>query len=784
MNNTLTILPTSRAIREKVLGIEGATLFLPNYMTMSEFVSKLCIVKDFKLLDEDARVLLLLEACDFREFKKLGIERNFFTFTKNSSYIFNLFEELSAELYDINDIYMYDIYAEYEEHIVILGEVYRRYELLCRQRGALDRIFLPKLYRFNEEFAKKYKTIELHVEGHLTNFELELVSKCAECCEVEIIFNATRFNAKIRNLFSSLGMKSQTGYEHRYLFNTGELLHTKPIKPNTNVTCISFSEPILQAAFVKQKIYEFVKKGYEPHRIAVILPDESFADVLRAFDTKGNLNFAMGENFSKSILYRKLEASCAFIEQDSKENASRLERLGGEVYMRLRDIYFNQASKSDIFEILQGYKEENTEDKREAAIFEEELHCLGRLPDFAREISVKALLKIFLQRLRSRSIDDIRGGKITVMGVLETRAVEFDAVIIVDFTDSNVPKRSNKDMFLNSAVREAAALPTMSDRENLQKHYYEMLLNRSKEAVLSFVKSERDGASRFLKQTGIKERECDEEIAYGSILFKNSPQEALLKPSDNIELEYSFKDKKISATKLKTFLTCKRKYYYAYVKRIEEHEIPQDMPKEYEIGRDIHKALKELYTKKSGFDSLEELKRALDTELDKVCGKSELEKYQIALYKKSMLAFCEREIERFGDGWSVYRCEESVLREFEGMMIEGIIDRVDKRGDEVFVLDYKTGSYPLYNEKNVNDAVDFQLEFYYLLAQKHGRLVGCAYYDLRDFKVVEEPLLEQKLSLLALHVRELKSIERVDFSKCEDVKKCVFCEYKTVCGRE
>ena len=88
MNNTTIVLPSARAIRHEQLSIDSQTLFLPNYITMNEFISKLCIVKEFKPLDEDSRVLLLLEASDFKAFSSLQIQRNFFTFTKNSSYIF------------------------------------------------------------------------------------------------------------------------------------------------------------------------------------------------------------------------------------------------------------------------------------------------------------------------------------------------------------------------------------------------------------------------------------------------------------------------------------------------------------------------------------------------------------------------------------------------------------------------------------------------------------------------------------------------------------------------
>ena len=782
MNESLIVLPSARAIRNKLLGVEGATLFLPNFITMSDFIPKLCIVKDFKTLDEDGRVLLLLEASDFKAFSNLQIQRNFFTFTKNSSFIFKFFQELSAEIFDIKDLSTSDIYGEYEEHIAILQELYARYESLCSQRKVLDKIFLPKLYSFNESYAKTHKNIELHVDGHLTNFELELIKKCCEFSNVEIVFTATRFNSKMQSKFLELGITLEVEFEYKISLNKKEIVQKREIIPNRKVTCESLSEPLLQAAFVQKKIYDFVKMGYEPENIAVILPDENFAQMLKAFDEKSNFNFAMGEAFSQTKIYEKLNATCKFIEQDSKENEARVKRTGDELLRELFKIYYKSAADVDILEFLKKYKE-SFSDKKELKIYEEELYSFKNILPFMKEMSVKSLLSVFLQRLSKRTLDDVRGGKVTVMGVLETRSVSFDAVIIVDFSDSHVPKKSDKDMFLNTHIREMANLPTMSDRENLQKHYYEMLINSSKEVAISYVKSKESSGSRFLKQLGIKENNAYSEHDYAQLLLKQAAQH-VKEEKQEIVLEYSFRDKKLSATKLKTFLTCKRKYYYRYIERINSHEIPKDMPQEYEIGLDVHEALKELYSKKSSYDSVEKLKKDLHVELDEACGSSELEKYLIAMQKRRMNDFCQNEIERFARGWQVYRCEEKMECNFSGITLEGVIDRIDKCANEIAVLDYKTGSYPLYTEKNFTEATDFQLEFYYLLAGGLGNITECGYYDLKESKIVSEPFLKEKLELLRSHVNDLLKIEDVNFSKCEDVKNCLFCDYRVVCGRE
>ncbi len=779
MDKLTIVLPSARAIRYEQLHSDTKISFLPNYLTMHEFITNLCFVEDFKTIDEDSRVLLLLEASDFSAFSTLQIERNFFTFTKNSTYIFKFFQELSAELCDINSLGLADVYAEYEEHISILTELYHRYEKLCLERKVLDKIFLPKLYTFHEDYAQVHEKIKIYVDGHLTNFEFELLEKCTLYSDISLIFSTTAFNKKMQNRFLEKGIELETGFVYKISLNTKSIISKDKIKKDSKVSCESFSESLLQVAFVKRMIYEFVNKGYKSENIAVVLPDEPMAKTLRSFDEKFNFNFAMGEPYRDSSVYAKLNATLKTIEQKSQENFHRLQRVGDELYLPLVSIYHQKSSDVDFVAFLTEAKE-FFKVKSELKIYDEEVHKFKTILPFVHDMNIKSLLNIFLSRLASRSLDDVRGGKVTVMGVLETRSVKFDGVIIIDFSDKNVPKRSDKDMFLNTKIRENSNLPTMSDRENLQKHYYEMLINNSKEVAISFVNSSESSESRFLKQLGIKAENFYDESEYAKILFAKDKKEEFTQ--EEIVEDYSFKDIRLSSTRLRTFLDCKRKYYFSYIKHIKSHEIPKDMPKEYEIGNAVHLALKELYIKRNSYDDVEMLKKDLHKALDDAKGESELDSYLIAMQKKRMDSFCEIEIKRFSDGWSVAYCEESMQVEFAGMTLIGQIDRIDRRDEEIKVLDYKTGSYKLYNKNNFTEATDFQLEFYYLLARELGD-VSCGFYDLKESKIVPESFLNEKLGVLESNIKDLLNITEVNFAKCEDTKPCQFCEYSLMCGR-
>ncbi len=781
MVETTIVLPTARAIRHEQLQIESQTLFLPTYITMSEFLSKLCIVDGYKLADADTRILLLLEASDFASFKELQIERNFFTFTKNSTYIFKFFEELSAELYNIDNLSNTDIYAEYEEHIAILQELYKRYEQLCNEKKILDKIFLPKLYKFNKVFAQRFQNIDIYVEGYLTNFEIELLLKCCEYCTINIIVNTTKFNRKIQDKLSEYSDILEIGYNYTISLNQRKIVHKTKLHKNTKIECTSFGEKLLQIGFIQQKVYEFIEKGYQANKIVVVLPDEKTAELLELFDKKDNFNLAMGKTFKNSTIYKKLDAALSMIEQDSCENTARVHRVGEEIYLAIREFTQKRESGKDFIEILKHISA-YISNKTELKIYNEELYLFEKLLPFMQSMANTSKLSLFMQRLSKRSIDDIRGGKITVMGVLETRMIEFDAVIIVDFDDKNVPKRSDKDMFLNTTLRERASLPTMNDRENLQKHYYEMLIHRSKEVAISYVHSSQSSASRFLRQLGIKERKVHEDISYAKILFPDS--HVVSKEEREIVVEYSFKDKHLSSTMLKTYLTCKRRYYYKYILKLKNHNIPRDMPQEHEIGTALHQALKELYSKQSSYNNFQDLKRDLDKELDVFKGKSELELYLIAMQKKRLEGFCHNEVKRFRDGYEVIYTEKQLTSEFAGMHITGVLDRIDKKDNAIEVIDYKTGSYALYNKNNVSEATDFQLEFYNILAGEFGNVEGCYFYDLKEGNLVSESFLNEKKEILRAHIKDLQMVEEIECAKTEDLKSCLYCEFAMMCGRD
>merc|ERR1711879_224189 len=115
-------------------------------------------------------------------------------------------------------------------------------------------------------------------------------------------------------------------------------------------------------------------------------------------------------------------------------------------------------------------------------------------------LTLNTIYKIMMQRISSLTLDDVNSGNITVMGLLETRGVNYKGVIVVDFNDDIVPKKSLKDKFLSSRVKFHAGLPTNKDREDLQKFYYKSLFDGCEHLCISYVSNDQRSISRFANE--------------------------------------------------------------------------------------------------------------------------------------------------------------------------------------------------------------------------------------------------------------------------------------------
>jgi len=773
------VLPTARAVSARFLKAKESNSLLEPHITIGELFTRLIDMGGRRMAQPNERVVLMQRASDFTGFEKLQIERNFFTFIKNSEYIFRFFEELSGEERTIEHLFEADTYAEYDEHLTILEQLRQNYLQECNRYNLTDRMFLSEHYNLNEEYVKSLDYVEITLEGYLTRFELRILKELASQKRVIIRFFARENNKKMQDVFETLGMNLKN--DHDYLLNLSEnkIESTTKREKKANISLYKFSERIAQVGFVKKKIYDFVQNGIEPQNIVVIVPDENFAELLGDYDSAKNLNLAMGYSLNNSEYIRMLEAIRLFLSEQNLANSSRVQIYNAQLE-RLRPIWNRSVSIEEFVEICKELMEFESK-KSVQEILLQSLHNFQKLDSVIEQSLFKELLQMWLKELSMSSLDDVGGGQITVMGVLESRSVAFEGVIVVDFNDSYVPKRSTKEMFLNSSVRRFSGLPDQSDRNELQKYYFGRLFEESKEVAISYVSDEQSSISKFTYEMQINNVVHVNQEDYLNLIFK--PHERAQKKEHDIIQSFDFKIHALSATSLKSYLTCKRKFYYRYIEKIRPHQIEKALPDESEVGIWLHEALKNLYQKKELFTSLQELKSEFSKELNTLIGPTQMHTYLKDTWLQRLNPFFELEMQRFSNNSKVIEYELSLKKRIHGIELNGIIDRIDQTDNGYEVLDYKSGNFTLHTPRTIENATDFQLQFYKLLASQKYEITNVGYYSLKDGTITPEAMMDEKLAMLDSILKELSQEQEINFEKSESVVPCRFCDYIYLCGR-
>lgn len=503
------------------------------------------------------------------------------------------------------------------------------------------------------------------------------------------------------------------------------------------------------------------------------MPDEDFKKHFMLFDAHNNLNFAMGYDYADGRIYRSLDALYRYWQRHDKESIALMERYGP---LKEEIDALNAGAQVSVERFFSFLQEINLLDaEKQERIEEKYRHFLTLFHEAT--LSYKEWLFLWLKTLSKITLDDVRGGKVTVMGVLETRGVSFKGVVIVDFNEGIVPATSSKDLFLDSVVRTFAGLPTRLDRESLQKQYYNRLLQQAESAAIIYSASESSLPSKFLYELGLGEAERHKVPL--SLLYSHPSQ---LKEEEAPVVEnFDAHAQTWSGSRLKTYLECKRKYYYRYIKNIKAKE--ED---ELNEGAFLHTLLEHLYKEQNSYATEEELTKRLHTLMETLLPDEDAKsRYRKLLWREKLKGFVEKEIVHFKAEWRVAERELEVSGEIGGLKFKGRIDRIDQNAADTLVLDYKSGRVEKKPKKlNPDKISDFQMSIYHQLLQKRYQNITLAFVKILEKGEKQQvTLLEERIALLGEHIVELKQTKSFVAAKCDDLQKCTYCEFALMCGR-
>lgn len=319
-----------------------------------------------------------------------------------------------------------------------------------------------------------------------------------------------------------------------------------------------------------------------------------------------------------------------------------------------------------------------------------------------------------------------------IMGVLETRNLDFDHLLLLSCNDGNMPKAEGDTSFIPYSVRKAYGLTTIDNKVAIYAYYFYRMIQRASDVTICYNTSTSNAQtgemSRFMRQMLVESRHdirmTELHTAQSAVTLRREPV-----AKTHSVAEYLDNLKELSPTAINTYLKCQLSFYYKYVIGIREPDDGDDEIDNRTFGSIFHKACENIYRpyigqqlSRSEIEAMLKNKplqeRAVDnafkTEffnipLDKPF-KMQLNGLQL-INRRVILKYVERllRLDAHTAPLTIVALEHKVMQDYAVttsggtrlMRIGGIIDRIDQTAPNgplekprMRVIDYKTGSQP------------------------------------------------------------------------------------------
>ena len=431
---------------------------------------------------------------------------------------------------------------------------------------------------------------------------------------------------------------------------------------------------------------------------------------------------------------------------------------------------------------------------------------------------------------------------IQVMGVLETRNLDFDHVLLLSCNEGNMPRGVNDTSFIPYALRKAYGLTTVDYKVAIYQHYFHRLLQRASDVTILYNNATSDGKtaemSRFMLQLMVENKIP---ISFLTLKAGQTPQlhapKTIEKTPDVIaqmRKRFSKEEGGISPTAINNYLRCQLRFFYRYVCGIAEPDSTEDDLIDNRLfGNIFHKAAQVIYTPFIGNTvssmMLEELlkeevtiERAVDEAIKQeffkindpsrplppLDGLQIINREVIIKYIRQLL-----EVDRRFTPFRIIDLEKWESTEIGGFKVGGIIDRLDSiynsdTGEElVRVVDYKTGSRDasslpdvasIFTPEAVKDHSDYFLQTFlyaHIVRSKSPNKVspcllfiqhaGGKDYD-PTLSIGKEPVTDiatysdEYISLFENLLAEIFN-PQLSFTPTDDRKHCETCPFASLC---
>ncbi len=475
---------------------------------------------------------------------------------------------------------------------------------------------------------------------------------------------------------------------------------------------------------------------------------------------------------------------------------------------------------------------------------------VNRMKEVMREAKIEMRLDTYF-RLLKRMTDLItipfEGEPLSglqVMGVLETRALDFDRLIILSMNEGIFPLKKAANSFIPYNLRRGFGLPTYEHQDSVWAYHFYRLIRRAKQVTLLYdtrtTGLQTGEVSRFVHQLRYHYQYplIDELVVY-DVASSAVPPISVQKTAEVEKLLSDFLSggpRALSASAINTYLDCPLKFYFSVLEQIqEEDEITETVERDV-FGSILHKVMEDLYAPFKGKLVTADLLKLLRKDQPLLTG-TIARAFAELFFKSSVVRPLEGE--NFLTGEMIRKYAEKILEQdarftpfhyIESekkvratitlsdkrvVQLKGFIDRVDSLDRVLRIVDYKTGSGKLEFEsveglfdKEAKDRPKAVMQvflyawMYQQLPEYTGMPIQPAIYYLRTlFQRSFKPVVEQKKGRgkadkvnsfqdfasdfedkLRQCLDEIFNLD-IPFTQTETGKACAYCSFRGLCGK-
>ena len=523
-------------------------------------------------------------------------------------------------------------------------------------------------------------------------------------------------------------------------------------------------------------------------------------------------------------------------EDGASEDLARFLTLSSTKWIDSKDCIENL--KSILRVSLQKIKDESYFVKNQISVAGKVLNKVESLIKKYDSVEILDLQMLILQIGREMSIA-MKGEAdgLQVMGLLETRNLDFEVVNMLSVNEGVIPKNKNSNSLIPYDVRKYYNLPTYNQQQAVYAYHFYRLLHNAKKINL-FYNSLSDSSglgepSRFIRQIEYELVKKNPKVKLQHFQYKspiiNLKSNIISVDKDDTMLK---KITKLSPTSISTYLRCSLQYYWKYIMNINCDEVNEEIQMNV-IGSIIHNTLDELY-RNFGNEVVTESKflEVRNQYLDKC--------YQNALrnnnfrnglpktgFNSIIASVIDTMISRFLDNehnivkensLRILCTEKELSFHLNNVELHGFADRIDLLNDKLRVIDYKTGSVNPYdvsisgNAQQLQDMHDKSIQLimykYLFIKMLNSNTLGldeALIAHIEQENIVPGIIALQKMSngVFELKVNNADLANDFEaqcdimfeqlisdifdknnpFTQTDDTKVCGYCSFRNICKR-